>query len=151
ALLYLGRTQLSLGGNRDAFATAERLRALAPAGYLQEASPLLTADAAAGAGESSTALAALQQLAEQPGTQSIPTIELKRGRAALATGDGATAIRALSRVYFEYPMSPEAAEAQIVLTGASASVVKPAKETLAAFVGRAERLFAGRQFGGERR
>src|SRR5262245_46007913 len=83
ALLYLGRAQLSLGGNKDAFATAKRLRALSPAGYLQEASLVLMADAAAEVGEYDAALAALQHLSEQPGTQSIPTIELKRGRAAL--------------------------------------------------------------------
>jgi hypothetical protein len=37
ALLYLGRAQLSLNGNRDAYATAQRLQAKSPSGYLQEA------------------------------------------------------------------------------------------------------------------
>jgi len=147
ALLYLGRAQLSLDGHRDALATAKRLQAKLPTGYLQEASWLLTADAALAAGEPADALAALQQLALRPGTQSIPTIELKRGRAALAVGDTGTAIRALSRVYFEYPLSTEADEAQPLLAGASPLAVKPARENVTAFLSRAERLFAGRQYG----
>jgi soluble lytic murein transglycosylase len=146
ALLYLGRAQLSLDGKRDAFATARRLLGLTPTGYLQEAAWMLMADAAAAAGQPAAALTALQSLADQPGTQSVAGIELKRGRAAIAAGDRATAIRALSRVYFDYPLAPEAAEAQTVLAGASAAAVRPTRESLAFFLGRAERLFAGRQY-----
>ena len=150
ALLYLGRIQLDLDGNRDAFATARRLQALSPTGYLREASLMLTADAAIGVGEYATALAALNQLAERPGTQPVPAIELKRGRAALAAGERTLAIRALSRVYFEYPLSIEGAEAQTVLSGASPATLKPSRESIASFLGRAERLFAGRQYGDAR-
>ena len=45
--------------------------AKAPTGYLQEAGWVLTADAALAAGSPDAALAALQQLVERPGTQSI--------------------------------------------------------------------------------
>lgn len=146
ALLYLGRAQLSLNGNRDAYATAQRLEAKSPTGYLQEASWLLTADSAAGAGYPDVALSALQRLAERPGTQSVATIELKRGRAAELAGDNATAMRALSRVYFEYPTSPEAAEAGVVLSGVSPAAARPSVDTFSSFLNRAERLFAGKQF-----
>jgi len=146
ALLYLGHIQLSLNGNRDALATARRIQALNPEGYLKEASLVLLADAAAEAGEPAAAFNALQQLAAKPGTQPIQAIELKRGRAALAVNEKPTAIRALSRVFFEFPATPEGAEAQLVLNGASPGSTKPTRDTSAAFIARAERLFAGRQY-----
>ena len=138
---------MALNAHRDAYATAQRLQAKSPSGYLQEASLLLTADAAADAGYPDAALTALNQLAERPGTQSIPTIELKRGRAAQVAGDKATALRALSRVYFEYPASPEAAEALVALSGVSPAAAKPSRETLSSFLTRADRLFTAKTYG----
>ena len=71
---------------------------------------------------------------------------MKRGRAAQVGGDKATAFRAFSRIYFEYPATEEAAEALVALSGVSPAAVKPAHDTVPSFLGRAERLYTAKRY-----
>lgn len=145
ALLFLGRAQLMQSRWTDALATARRLQSSSPTGYLGEASLWLMTDAATAAGEAGEAYRSMQKLAAGPTVESAALVQLRLGQTALDAGDRATGVRGLSAVYFENPVTTEAADAASALTKIGA-LPKASADTAGAFLARAERLFAGRQY-----
>ncbi len=146
ARLYQGRAQLALERAPDAMATARRLLGRAPGGYLTESALWLFADAAAAGKDAPMVVWALQALADLPSVVPAPTIQLKLGRAAIEAGDLAAAARAFSTIYFDYPLAPEAPEAVAAFTRAAPDALKPGPETVTAFLGRGDKLFAAKQY-----
>lgn len=150
ALLYEGRAELALNRAAEAMETARRLQTASTGGYLDEAALWLAADAAVAVPDAPAAMRALQALADLPSAVPAPTIQLKLGRAAMDAGNRAAATRAFARIYFEYPLAPEAADAAAELARVAPTATKPSLQTVTSILGRGERLFAGRQYGDAR-
>ena len=144
ALLYAGRAQLVMGQPDAAAATASRLRALKPGGYLAEAALWLAIEAAEQAHDWKDAIAALEDLqALKP--MDPARVSLRIGRAHKELGNRREALAALRRAYYEYPLTAEAAEAGREILGLATSPRLPTAEFFELDLGRAQRLFgAGR-------
>jgi len=150
ALLYLGRAHLATGRTADAVNVSQRLAALAPTGYLEEAALWFAADVDAAAQDQAGAFRAIRTLAARPVLVApVPMIQLRLAREARAAGDREAAIRALQTIYFDYPLAPEASDAASELASMGASV-KASATTFAPLLARGEKLFAARQCGDAR-
>jgi soluble lytic murein transglycosylase len=147
ARLYLGRAHLALEQPDRAAATARAILNTTPGGYLGEAALWLLADAAEAADRWSDAHATLQALAEV-GTINPAEAHLRLGRAAEKVGDRSAARRAFATVYFEYPLSSQAADADRALAAYPGT---KGPEQLARDLGRAERLHAGGRYADARK
>jgi soluble lytic murein transglycosylase len=145
ARLYQGRAELALERHRAALASARHVIATTPGGALGESALWLMADAAEAAESWPEAIHALQALASLASVNP-PLVHLRLGRAAGKAGDDAAARRAFATVYYEYPLSAEAAEVESQL-GTGLTLASTAATELA----RAERLFAGRRFADARK
>jgi len=144
ALLYLGRAQLALNRTTDARATSERLLAAQPTGYLGEAALWLASDLAEAASDWPRAIGTLQALAASKSLD-VAKANLRLAQAALAADDRNLAIAALTRVYYDFPLSAEAPEAGTELTRL-APVVAPTHDDLARNLDRAQALFVARRY-----
>jgi soluble lytic murein transglycosylase len=146
ARLYLGRAQLKLDREHEAASTAKQLLSSSPAGHLNDAALWLAADAAELQGDWPAVVRTLQTLAEsQPADPQ--RVQLRLGRAALKVDDRRVATAALNRVYYEYPLTVEAAEAREELDKIAAPnpPAPPTPERVKLDLARAERLYsAGR-------
>ena len=142
ALLYVGRAQLALQRPADAARTAGQLLSRRPSGHLATSAIWLAADAAEAAGDSAGAARTLRQLRDAP-PLSPEKVLLRLGR---ISPDRAERVEALTRVYLDYPLTPEAVDATSELTtlGALKGLARP--ELYAANRARAERLFAAKRY-----
>jgi soluble lytic murein transglycosylase len=146
ARLYLGRAQMKAGRFNDAVATAKQLLSMPPTGYLGDAALWLGADAAEVSNDWAAVVRFLQTLAAaQP--LDPQRVHLRLGRAALKVDDSRLALNSFRKVYYDYPLSPEAEEAgaEIVKLRAPYPPEPPTPERVQADLSRAERLYsAGR-------
>ena len=146
ARLYLGRAEMKAGRFNDAVATAKQLLAMSPTGYLGDAALWLGADAAEVSNDWAGVVRFLQTLAAgQP--LDPQRVHLRLGRAALKIDDNRLAVTSFRKVYYEYPLSPEADEAGAELAKLRAPYPPepPTPERVQADLSRAERLYsAGR-------
>jgi soluble lytic murein transglycosylase len=166
ARLYQGRAALALNQLTDAHAVAMELAA-APAGassggqagagqavaqagataggYLREASLLFAASVAEASDDAPGALTFLNDaLPFRPPSPS--TIWLRIGRAAQKTGDREQAVTALTKVYFDYPLSDDATEAAKDLAAPGMPGVAVTRENYTRAKARAAALFDARRF-----
>jgi soluble lytic murein transglycosylase len=148
ARLYQGRAELALDRARDAEASARQVIGTTPGGALGEAALWLMADAAENQQDWSEALRALQALAGLKGpSQSLAYLRV--ARVAMKTNDLATARDAFSRVFYDFPLSAEAAEAETGLKSFAAP--RPDADLVARELARAEMLYAGRRYADARK
>jgi soluble lytic murein transglycosylase len=146
ALLYLGRIQLQLKREKDGAATAQQLLSTSPAGHLNDAALWLAADAAELLGDWPAVVKHLQALAaNQPADPQ--RIQLRLGRAAVKVDDKRLATAALTKTYYDYPLTVEADEAreELMKLNAPNPPAPPTPERVQLDLTRAERLYsAGR-------
>ena len=112
--LYIGLSQSRLGQAADARRTLEGLRNNAH-GYVAIAASLASAEAAESSSDYTAAVAIYEELAENKAALNDDLLS-RLGRAALAAGDRKKAADALTRVYYEFPLSENAALAADQLT-----------------------------------
>ena len=144
ALLYAGRAQIVLDRHDEAAATAWRLRALQPGGYLAEAALWLAVETAEGAHDWKAAIEALETLQGMK-PMDPARVSLRLGRAHKELGNRREALAALRRASYEYPLTAEAAEAAKEIDTLATSPRQPTAEFFELDLGRAQRLFgAGR-------
>ncbi len=116
ATYYAGMAELGLKHYdlaRKAFAD---LAARQPHGFLAEAAPLAEAQAAEQAGDNVGAVAIYQGLLQQTPTRPQAVL-LRLGRAAALAGDRALAAESFRRVYYDFPLTDQADEAEKALAG----------------------------------
>ena len=143
AALFVARAQLALERPAEALEGSRQITRTQPTGYLAEAALTLAADAAEAANDWSGVIAATRSLvAARPGPASL----LRLARAAETAGQTGGAIEAYSRIYYEYPLSAEAADAAQARTRLAGAAAQPTRETLTRDLSRAERLYNGRRY-----
>ncbi len=139
--------QLKLGRTADARETLDALAKKHLAGYLAEAVPLQQAEVAEALNDPQFALAIYERLA-QTKTTTPEDVWMRLARAAEASQDRGRASQAYARVYYEFPLSDRALEAQGELQrlGMSALPGMTEDERYRFDLGRAERLFGARKY-----
>ncbi len=144
AQFYTGVALTGLGRFDEADAALTTLANRNPVGYLHEATPLLRADVAASRGDAQKALAVLEDLSGAP--MSAPEdVLLRLGRAAERAGDRDKALTALRRVYYEFPLSTQASDAESDIARLEAST-PGASDRLKRDLVRAGRVFGARRW-----
>ncbi len=151
ARLYQARAFLAQANAGEARRLADALAADAGSPYLAEQARLLAAEAAMSASDYRAAIVHLD--AVMAGAPLAPgRALLLLGRAQTAAGDETAASLALTRVYYEFALSPEAAQAaaelDVLRGGAPAPVTR---ENFDLELGRAERLYGARRHADARR
>jgi soluble lytic murein transglycosylase len=141
ARLYSGRAYLATNQARRALEEAKAILATAPEGHVARSARLIAADAAEAMGEWGESAAFLDALADSS-PANPEQILLRLGRAAREARQLSLAHSAFARVYYEYPLTPEAADAATELTRLSRST-PPEKVLLD--LSRAHRLFGARR------
>ncbi len=110
ARFYAGRTRLGLEQYADAQRDFMALLDGRPAGYLSEGAALGAAEAAEGLDQPDVALRLYEQVAR--GRPAAPDqVWLKIGQTAEAIEDRSRAVQAFLHVYYDYPLSDQAAQA----------------------------------------
>jgi soluble lytic murein transglycosylase len=143
ALYYAAATRLRLLQLDEADAAFEALEERKPLGYLTEGIPLRRAELAEARGNVTRALALLEPLTREK-VSAPEDLLLRIARLAEAAGDREKALGAYRRVYFEFPLSDQALEAEDSLKRLEADLVTPERFKLE--LGRAERLFGSRRY-----
>ena len=103
ANLFLARAQIEQGALEAA--RAPLLELFSPGNPLNETARVLEADRRVRAGQAGAAAA---WLARQPDLQERPALLLALAESQRAAGDSLAAVEALHRIYFEFPLSPQA-------------------------------------------
>ncbi len=139
---YKGLALLHLGRVSDARTTFQALQNGRPVGYLSESAALREAECDESLGDQAAALAVYERLAAMK-TLAPDEVLMKIGRTAQALGDSDKAEAAFEHVYYDFPLSDFAAEAEAQVNGVepTAGSVRFKQE-----LARAERLFAARQY-----
>jgi soluble lytic murein transglycosylase len=142
--LHQGRAALALERPGEAAASARRIIAVAPAGYLGESALRLLGESLERSAEWPEATGVWQTLSGLPVTATSPaTVQLRLAQAAEKAGDRALARLAYDRVFYEWPASGEAGEAETAL--ARFPVTRGA-DTVQRELVRATRLYTARRF-----
>ena len=137
---YTGLALLGLSRAEEAEATFQSV-GNTPAGYLEEAVPLRLAEAAVAAGRAAKAIDLLDDLSGDESLTSLEKVLLQLGAALEASGKRERAFRAYQRVYYEFPLSPEASRAQERMERLlTPDLISPDRFKLE--LNRAERLFS---------
>jgi soluble lytic murein transglycosylase len=143
---YKGLAELSAGRTADALRTFQTLAATPPAGYLMEAAALREAECREALGDYAAALAIYERLSNAKTTEA-DTVLLRLGMAAQASGDPDRALKAFSRVYYEFPFSDLASAAGLALDRLPNRPALGSGTTRYRLdLGRAEQLFGGRRY-----
>ena len=139
--------ELKLGHTADARQTLETLSKRPLTGYLAEAALLQEAEAAEAMNDPQAALAIYERLT-QTKTTTPEDVWMRLARAAEACQDRGRASQAYLRVYYEFPLSDRALEAQGELErlGMSDAPGLTAAERYPFDLGRAERLFGAKRY-----
>ena len=146
AAFYTGRTQLGLEHYAEAQQTFRALVDANPTGYLAEGALLGAAEAAEGLDQPEVALRYYEMLSSRRPLQPA-ALWLEIGQLALALGDRRKAADAIARVYYEYPLSDEAAQAATDLKSLREEVGGPGTPaTFARDLERADRLYRARRW-----
>lgn len=146
ALYYAARSQQRMSKAADALRTFRLLQQRHPEGYLREASALGEAEALEATGDHAAAAVVYERVSkEQP--LALDHVLLSLGRTAEATGQKERAVEAYLRLYFEFPLSEHALAARARLdTFPSFGRIMPGTERFRLELGRAQRLYAAKQY-----
>ena len=149
ALIYVGRTQMALGRLAEAATAARQAvgRARTPQG--REAAYWLMADVAEARADWREAVQAFDEILQGASTRPAQA-HLRSGRASLRAGDRTAALRSFSRVFYEFPLAPEAAEATDEMTRLAPGE-PPAPSDPALVLGRATLLYGARRYADARK
>jgi soluble lytic murein transglycosylase len=142
ARLYMGRSELALMRFADAARSARIIIGAAPGGALGEAALWLLADASEDAANWTDAVTALQALADL-NSSNQPLAFARLGRAAVKAGQIATARAAFRKVYYDYPLSAQAADIEGDLRRVSSGATD---DLVDRELSRAQALYAGRRY-----
>ena len=141
---YAGLALVGLGRLDEAQETLTALDKRDPAGYLEEAVPMQLADIAATKRDTKEALDHLEDLSDKK-LSAPDEVFLRLGRAAEADGNREKALTAYRKVYYEYPLSDQAIDAQAGIERLeTASLASP--DRFRQELARAERLFTARRW-----
>ena len=141
---YAGLALVGLGRLDEAQETLAALDKRDPAGYLEEAVPLRLAEIAAAKRDTKEALDQLDDLSDEK-LSAPEDVFLRLGRAAEADGNREKALTAYRKVYYDYPLSEQAIDAQAGIERLeTASLASP--DRYRQELARAERLFAARRW-----
>ncbi len=121
ARVHQGRAELALGRTADAAASATAALEAASTNHLKERALWLAADAAEAAADWSAAAKALDALVDLPSSSLVQAV-YRSAVAAQQLGQKDRAAAAFARVYYDYPLSNEAAQAAAELPKGAASV-----------------------------
>jgi soluble lytic murein transglycosylase len=147
ARVHLGRAYLATDRSALAADMADQVLGTRPSTYLADAALRLAADAAEERLDWSKLLSSLRALASL--NPSAPEqVHLRIAQLAREMGDLAQAHSAFAKVYYEYPLTPEANAAADALSRLSRSVA-PEKASLD--LSRAHRLFGARRYADARK
>ena len=143
---YKGLALMNLSRLPEALVTFRAMQSRGVAGYLAEMAALREAECDEAAGDQAAALAVYERLAATK-TTTPDEILMKVGKTAQALGNDQKSEAAFERVYYDFPLSDLADEAAAELGDAavSAGTIRFKQE-----MGRAERLFAARQYAAAR-
>jgi soluble lytic murein transglycosylase len=114
-------------------------------GYLREAVPLRRAEIALARGDADEAVDILDDLADEEALNVPEEVLLRLALALEAAGEREKAVKTYQRVYYEFPLSAQAAEAQGGVERLQTSALIPA-DRFRLELDRAERLFAARRW-----
>lgn len=141
---YLGVALAGANRLAEADETLSALVSRIGSTYLKEAATLKLADVALARGDAERAEDLLEELAGEK--VSVPEdVLLRLGRAEEALGHRAHALDAYRRVYYDYPLSPQAADAQEAIERLETAADVP-PDRAAREMKRAEQLFAARRW-----
>jgi soluble lytic murein transglycosylase len=147
AQYYTGLTELRLARYADARRTFEAMMARPLVGYLSEAVRLRDAEAAEAQGDAAAAAEVYTELASAS-TVNPPDVLMRLAGASLAAGNRQAGAAALARVYFEYPLSEQAALAQAALDeGQLWAPLERGNRRYQLELRRVELLFSARRYG----
>jgi soluble lytic murein transglycosylase len=141
---YQGVTLAGLQRYPEADVAFAAAAALKPSGALSEALPLRIADVALTRDDAQRAVETLRHL-DVTKADAPAAILLQTGRAAERAGDRAAALKAYRKVYYEYPLTAEAADAQSGIERLETADLIPA-DRLTLELSRAEQLFAAKRW-----
>jgi len=146
ALYYAARAQQRMGKTADALRAFRLLQQRQLVGYLHEASALGEAETLEAAGDPGAAAAVYERVSkERP--LALDDVLLRLGRTAEAVGQKERAVEAYLRVYYEFPLSEHAPAARARLdTFPSFGRIMPGTERFRLELGRAQRLYASKQY-----
>jgi soluble lytic murein transglycosylase len=144
AQYYTGVALAGLARPAEAATVLGELAARTPQGYLSEAGTLALADALVQNGEAMRAEDILENLSQRKVSDPEPVF-LALGRAEEAVGHRDHALEAYRRLYYDYPMSAEAGDAQSAIQRLQTASLVPA-DRYARELARADRLFAARRW-----
>jgi peptidoglycan lytic transglycosylase len=114
-------------------------------GYLREAVPLRQAEIALARGDADEAVDILDDLADEEALNAPEEVLLRLGLALEAAGEREKAAKTFQRVYYEFPLSVQAAEAQGGIERLQTFALIPV-DRFRLELDRAERLFAARRW-----
>lgn len=114
-------------------------------GYLREAVPLRRAEIALALGDADDAVDILDDLADEEALNAPEEVLLRLAQALEAAGEREKAVKTYQRVYYEFPLSTQSAEAQGGIERLQTPALIPA-ERFRLELDRAEQLFAARRW-----
>ena len=144
AQYYSGVALAGAGRVAEAAVVLTALAARNPEGYLKEAGTLALADALIRNGDAARAEDLVEALSGQK-TSEPEKVLLALGRAEEAVGHRDHALDAYLRVYYDYPLGREAADAQAAIEQLQSAALVPA-DRYQRELARAEQLFAARRW-----
>jgi soluble lytic murein transglycosylase len=144
AQYYEAIALIGLDRPEEAETILEALDKRDPDGYLDEAVPMQLADVELSRGEAKDAVDVLDDLSDEK-LSDPEEVFLRLGRAAEAAGDRDRALKAYRKVYYDFPLSMQASDAQSGIERLeTASLV--ASDRFKQQLARAERLFSARRW-----
>ncbi|MBP6778493.1 MAG: hypothetical protein KA151_14715, partial [Piscinibacter sp.] len=150
AAYYAGLAQLKLNRASDALASFRSVQEQKPAGYLWEAAALGEAEALEALKQPADAARIYERLLKGR-LSNVEDVYMRLGRAAKAAGDEVKASDAFVHVFYEFPLSENAAIAGAELnTLTGLQPLTAGSQRYKVELGRAERLFGARQYGDAR-
>jgi soluble lytic murein transglycosylase len=144
AQYYTGVALAGLSRTAEAATILTELAARAPEGYLSEAGAIALADVLIQNGDATRAEDLLENLSQQKLSDPEPVF-LALGRAEEAVAHRDHALEAYWKVYYDYPTSREASDAQSAILRLQTASLVPA-DRYARELARADQLFASRRW-----
>ncbi len=148
ARLYLARAQFSLDRRPDARRSIDRLLEAVSTGVLRQAALSTSADLALADGD---AARAARDLGELTAAAPAPDVLLRLARAANQAKDTKAEVDAFTKIYYGYPLSPEADDAAKGLARLSPATLKATADGYPQELDRAARLFAAGRYADARK
>ena len=141
---YAGLALFALRRLGEADAVLMAVADAKPEGYLREVAPLRVADTALALGEPKRAVDLLDDLADDK-LMAPEEVTLRLGLAEEAAGNRGKALEAFRRVYYDYPLSTQSADAQAGIERLQTTDLIP-PDFFKLELARAERLFSARRW-----